>query len=379
MVDWAIITGEYPPQTGGVSDYTRQITEGLIDAGEDVVVFAPNVSAFPPGEPSYVRRLPGGFGPRGLWSLGRQLTRVRPRRILLQYTPHAFGWKAANVPLCLLLSWRGLVGRGDVRVMFHEVALPFGRRPLVNALAVTQRMMAKALTAGARRVYLSTSSWTPLVGDGHRGSRLRWLPIPANVPSDVSPAAAAAVRCSVGGCDLDAEIVGHFGTYGDAVTPLLRTSLSLLLERRPQVRGLLIGRGAERFRRTLVERNPAWSPRVVAAEDLAPKQVAAHLKACDLVVQPYPDGVSTRRTTAMAGLACGTPVVTNLGALSESLWTLDAPAAAVRTPAGDEIAALAARLLDDPTRREKIGKEGRAYYDRHFAVERSIDALRRDD
>ena len=33
MTTWAILTGEYPPQPGGVSDYTLQVCRGLAAAG----------------------------------------------------------------------------------------------------------------------------------------------------------------------------------------------------------------------------------------------------------------------------------------------------------------------------------------------------------
>src|SRR5207248_6476969 len=29
MIEWHVLTGEYPPQPGGVSDYTRQVARGL--------------------------------------------------------------------------------------------------------------------------------------------------------------------------------------------------------------------------------------------------------------------------------------------------------------------------------------------------------------
>jgi hypothetical protein len=41
-VTWHILTGEYPPQPGGVSDYTRQLARALVDAGDSVEVWAPH-------------------------------------------------------------------------------------------------------------------------------------------------------------------------------------------------------------------------------------------------------------------------------------------------------------------------------------------------
>jgi len=70
----------------------------------------------------------------------------------------------------------------------------------------------------------------------------------------------------------------------------------------------------------LTAQNPHLGIRIAATGELPAEQIPAHLRACDLLVQPFPDGVSSRRTSVMAGLANGVPVVTNLGLLSEPLW-----------------------------------------------------------
>ena len=41
-MQWHILTGEYPPQPGGVSDYSRMVAHGLAAAGDEVVVWAPS-------------------------------------------------------------------------------------------------------------------------------------------------------------------------------------------------------------------------------------------------------------------------------------------------------------------------------------------------
>ena len=53
---------------------------------------------------------------------------------------------------------------------------------------------------------------------------------------------------------------------------------------------------------------------------LSPVLIAAHLTACDVLMQPYPDGITVRRTSAMAALARGRAVVTTTGHLTEPLW-----------------------------------------------------------
>src|SRR5262245_4693579 len=100
MHHWQIITGEYPPQKGGVSDYTYLLAHALRNAGDDVEIWAPQMEAQIPSQDKVpVHRLPGGFGPQGLAELEHALRRRRRLgRLLIQYVPHMYGFKAMNMP-----------------------------------------------------------------------------------------------------------------------------------------------------------------------------------------------------------------------------------------------------------------------------------------
>lgn len=77
----------------------------------------------------------------------------------------------------------------------------------------------------------------------------------------------------------------------------------------------------------------------------------------------------------MAGLACGTAVVTNVGDLSEGLWRNRGVALASR-PDPIELTNVCLRLLCDLELRRKIAADGAELYSELFAVEHSIKQLR---
>jgi glycosyltransferase involved in cell wall biosynthesis len=139
---------------------------------------------------------------------------------------------------------------------------------------------------------------------------------------------------------------------------------------------LLLGRGSDHFLKTFAADNPALAARVSAAGELPPSAVAAHLRACDLLLQPYPDGISARRGSVMAGLANGVPVVTNLGHLSEPLWAASRCVGLANGPEPAAIAAAAAPLLGDPRRRDELGTAGQRVYRANFSVEQVVARLR---
>ncbi|MBV8129428.1 MAG: glycosyltransferase family 4 protein [Planctomycetaceae bacterium] len=377
-IRWAILTGEYPPQPGGVSDYTRLVAEGLAAVGDEVAVYAPPQGLGPDSAPPgvWVRRLPDRFGSRGLCWLDLELARDRPDRILIQYVPHAFGWKAMNLSFVAWALIRRIRRRDDVRVMFHEVAFPWVHQPLRNnAIAAVNRVMAAVLVQACTRAYVAIPGWVPLLRRLGAGRLpIAWTPVPSNVPDEASTTAVAARRAELTLNDPTVRLVCHFGTYGPSVTLALGSVLRELLGRRPEVRVLLLGVGGDRWRGELAGGRVDWHARVIAPGALSAPLIAEHLRACDLVIQPYPDGASSRRGSLMAALANGVPVVTTIGALSEPVWSEGAVAAA---PVGDaeQLARLALDLLDRPERLAELGLAGQRLYQDQFALRHTVAAL----
>lgn len=374
MKSWHLVTGEYPPQPGGVSDYTALLAAALAAEVGPVHVWCPGLDAAPHVEPNgvVVHRVAGRFGPAGLANLDRELNRLpRLRTLVIQYTPHAFGCKAMNLSFALWAASRRVRG-DDMRVMFHEVVYPWVRRPLRhNLIAAINRLMAAILTTACTRAYVSIPGWIPLL-HGLGRTPVLWTPIPSTIPDDIPPERTLARRQEVTAERPDALVVGHFGTYGELITVLLRPALNSLLDQRPEVRVLLLGGPGQKWRAEWLAPHPDWSDRVWAPGPLPADTVAEYLRACDLVLLPYPDGASSRRTSLMAALANGVPVVTTVGALSEPLWEAEQ---AVAIAAPQELATMVAKLLNDPAARIALGRRGRELYERRFAIGHTVAAL----
>jgi glycosyltransferase involved in cell wall biosynthesis len=297
--------------------------------------------------------------------------------MLIQYVPHAFGLKAMNVPFATWVATRAR-RLAPVWVMFHEVSFPFVRRPLKhNLVAVVTRMMARSLAGVGERVFVSIPSWGPLISRLCPGAQpAEWLPVPCNVATSADPEAVAAVRCRHSPDSLT-PLVGHFGTFGRSITALLDPAIVGLVRAKPLVRVVFIGQGSERYLADLVKAHPELGGRVSATGELSPSAVAVHLRACDLVLQPYSDGVSTRRTSVMAGLANRVPVVTNHGTLSEPLWTTCTGPTVVPGPDPAALAAASVEILNLPSAsRLALGARGAELYVSDFTLERTIATLR---
>ena len=382
---WYVLTGEYPPTPGGVSDYTRQVAEALAARGENITVCAPTDSRRDAPEPERrngvsVQWLPGHYGWRGLWTLSRFLAREpRGGRIFLQYVPQAFGWKGMNVLLCL---WLSLQSRHALWVMFHEVAyVPIAGQPWRHQLvARVNGWMARRLALSTQRILVSTLAWIPrLATICGRPVAARWAPVPSNFEHAVVTEKSVAVfRSSLSRPPEKGEVlIGHFGTFGRLITERLEAVLPAVLEGLPGSRLLLLGRGSRQFASHLEKAFPAVRKRVHAVGEMDGAAVGVALRSCDLLLQCYPDGVSTRRTSVMGGLAVGCPVFTEDGPLTEPIWREadvvqllpeDAPPSAW-------VQAIRAWLNDPPPERQRRTRTAQQIYRQHFSLEHTLDLL----
>jgi glycosyltransferase involved in cell wall biosynthesis len=317
-----------------------------------------------------VHEIPGGFSLAGLRWLGRSLRQfAHPKTLLVQYVYNAYGYRGMNLPFCTWLLSRNWLWRDDVRIMFHEPYYSFGRQSLRrNALAGVTHVMAALMLAAGRTVYVSAAAWEPLLMPWNLlRRRMTWLPIPSTIPG--APPDAHAIYREY------SSTIGHFGTYGGPIREPLLSVLAGILAQQPDVHLKLLGAGGKQFAAELVQRAPAAAPNVTAFDRLPDEEVARHIRSCDVMLQYYPDGVSTRRTSVMACLANGVPVVTTTGWLSEPVWDLDA---AVALAPADNLAAIVAvttNLLADKAARIKLAREGFEFYQRRFSLSRTLGVL----
>lgn len=371
---WSIITGEYPDQFGGVADYSRLIALGLAAAGDRVEIWVPVSRDRHVAEPPIIlHELADQFGPRAIFQLNKSLRSDSESEILVQYVPHAFGMRALNVPFCL---WLYSMRRARISVMFHEVAYPVTRnQPLKHTLlGVANRMMASLAARAASRIFVSTPAWLDLVRSlAPAGARIQWRPVPTSVPVAAGDASADIRKTLVPAGRL---LVGHFGTYSRLIVDTLSDCVCALTAGRNDRSVLLMGRGSREFRDCLVAHNPRLHGSVHATGSLDAYVLSRHIAACDVMIQPYPDGVSSRRSSIMVPLSHGVPTVTNLGISSEQCWRDSGAVALTGDGSVHSLVQMAERLLSDERERMRLRNDSRQLYGDLFDVNHTIEALR---
>ncbi len=221
MREWHIITCEYPPQVGGVSDYTALLSQALRDEGQSVHVWAPG-SEETSSNGSHVHRVLGNFDSASLARADELLDQYpSPRTLLVQWVPHGYGRRSMNIGFCRWLAKR-VRHRGDLlQLMVHEPFLEF-RGIRQSAAAGVHRWMIWTLLHAAERVWLSIPGWeSKLRMYAPAKLRMDWLPIPSSIPRIATPESTRAVREKLGNPPL---LLGHLGTYSPVIREMLEPS-----------------------------------------------------------------------------------------------------------------------------------------------------------
>jgi glycosyltransferase involved in cell wall biosynthesis len=316
------VSGEYPPDVGGVGDYTDRLRLALRSADWPSRVLSRR----------QVRRWDG----RAL----ARLLRAAPRDGLvhIQFQAGAFDLLG---DVCLMPAVLRLL-RPRVRVVttFHDVRVPylFPRAGRLRRVAV--RLLARSSHA------VIAADERDLNALDLPARRVHQVPIGANIACAPGPGYdRRAFRAGLGLDDASLAIV-YFGLLNHSKgLDLLLGAFNLILLQLPYARLLLLGgeTGAsdptDRLTAARLRyRLECLGERVVRTGWLPPQALSRHLLAGDVALLPYTDGASPRRGSLLACAEHGLPIVSTEPASR-------AVAKAIRAVA-PSAAALAAAVLD---------------------------------
>ena len=152
----------------------------------------------------------------------------------------------------------------------------------------------------------------------------------------------------------------------------MTATVAALADRRPDTTVVCFGRGSDLLADSVRARVPRASIAGTGAFSL--NRVSLHLQACDALLQPYPDGVSGRRTTTVSALEHAVPVATTIGALSEPFWSETRAVETVSAGASAQLPSAVMQLLD-PSRNRAAREGAIALYRERFDPARTFKAL----
>lgn len=316
------VSGEYPPDVGGVGDYTARLRDALVAEG-----WPSNLLS---------RRQVRHWDARALaWVL-----RAAPRAGVVHIQFQAAAYDLLG-DVCLM-PWLLRRVRPRVRVVttFHDVRVPylFPRAGGLRTAAV--RLLARSSDA------VIAADERDLNTLGRPACRRHQVPIGPNIACAPGPAYDRATFRARLGLRADTLALVYFGLLNQSKgLDLLLDAFDLLLTELPSARLLLLGGAAgasdptDRVTAARVSgRLDRLADRVVRTGWLAPEALSEYLLAGDVALLPYADGASPRRGSLLACAEHGLPIVSTQPA---SLAVADAIQAVAPTAA-----ALAAAVLE---------------------------------
>ena len=339
-----LLLGRRDEPVDGVADYCEKLREAGFRHGLEFEMF-------------FLQWAQKGWG-SALAELREAATGWRDRWVLLQYTTLA--WSRRGFPLRVPRVLDVLRQSGArPGVVFHDFS-PFPGKGVVGNvrerchLRVLRRLYAR-LDLAIFTVPLNKISWLP-----QRSEKAVFIPVGANCPEtnsailkDSPEVKTVAVYCVTGGNRMLTEV-------GDIGSPLKR----VIRSGRP-IRLLLFGRGSHDAEPALRSELAGVEIEIEFRKLLTPERVSQALAEADVLL--FVRGqISSRRGSAIAGIACGLPIVCYSG--PETGWPIT-EAGIVAVPLGDREAladALETVLSDDKIRRT-LAERSRMAHEKYFS------------
>jgi len=344
----AIVTAASAKQADGIRDYSHRLLAQLRD-GDGLSARLVEL------EPDDI-----GRGRVRLFGSGASNGALSDAEVcVIQYEPFSFGrWGFAPSLVADVIKARLSRRRPLIALFVHESYVSDRRNWRWLVMSVWQRLQLIALRAASDVQLCSIEAWAHRLRRMPPWTRVHHLPVSSNLPDARS--ARSEQRAALG-VDADTIVLACFGMhhFGRLSGHVLAAAEAIeATGRSVHLLDLGTGEPGREVRGGLTIHRLGFLPDDEAARMLA---------VADIFLAPYADGISTRRTTAMAAFQHGLPVVGTLGPLTDRMLR-EATEAVELAPLADPAAfANQVRLLaEDEDRREALGAAARALYESRF-------------
>ena len=317
------------------------------------------------GQPMEIMRVPwatNGRLSRTRW-IWRESQNWRGRWILLQYT--ALGWSKRGFPLDAAITiWIARHRGAKCAVVFHD-AMSYGGPRRIDRIrqSVQVWVMRKLYTLALHSIMtvpVEKLTWLP-----HPATKAEFIPIAANLSGTlVTLNDANSIRRNN-----SPKTIAIFGITG---TPQLQPEVELIAqiirqtaEQLGSIKLLVLGRNAQEAEAPLRAALAGTKVELEVHGIIPADEIERRLSESDALLF-LRGGISSRRGSALAGVACGLPVVAFEGPETGPPIT---DAGVVLSPAGDRstVANNLARVLADDALRSELRKRSLEARDKYFS------------
>ena len=296
-------------------------------------------------------------------ALRLQAASWRGRWVLVQYT--ALAWSTRGFPYKFSRVLQVLKSaEARIAIVFHDVE-PFRGPRLVDRLRTRVQLHAMRRALAAADLAIFTIPLEKLSWIAGAASRAHFIPVGPNLPIPI-PSEQDFSRV---GNTSTTPTIGVFiitgGDPGARETKIILAAVRHAAQKLGKLRLSVFGRHAELREATLREGLQDLPVEVFAEGVLGDQQVIDRLRAADVLLFVRAP-ISTRRSSALAGIAAGVPMVAFTGA--ETSWPVTDAGVLLASPDNPaELHEALVRVLSDPELRASLRQQNALAYRQHFS------------
>jgi glycosyltransferase involved in cell wall biosynthesis len=363
---FALVAPNYHPLTCGVGDHSMRLGGELLRRGFSATVFTHAPAETNPNEPALpVSGVPGRDPVTIAAAIAAQILKGGFSDVVLQYVARIWGGSRFGSPALPLLAARLAEAGVAVTLIAHELFTPWQLRPDLAMGAGLTRLQLAMTMGSCSHVFVTTGSRQRLIGPAvaalapARGLHIMRIgPNALPVPWTSRPSGRRLGLFST------MAVGKRFDVVIEAFEAVTRVH--------PDAELLLIGdlgpptgRAGQMLSARL--EGSAGRDRIRMTGKLSLGEIANAVASLDVYLFPMDTGANTRSGTLPLALGSGVPVVAVAGVETDPLFVDGENIVFARSLTGAAFADATLDLLADPSRRARVGEEGRRLYERELA------------
>jgi len=294
--------------------------------------------------------------------------------INIHYVPHMYAWNGVTFSLPLFYAWLK-IKRKKVFTFCHETvmvcALKYWRW---FPFAIFNRIILTALIFLSVRIAFSTGEKAQGILRIFPWQRKKIMHIPVFSNFEEVEKTEAKKETIKKQYKIDkAEIVLFFmgGLHISKLIDYVLAALDHLVATGREAKLICAGFQTDKIAGYLQPNQRHIISKIVSTGLVSKNTLEQLLGVADIYLCPYKKGISTRRTSALAGLSAGIPVVSTFGQETDQLFMAENRDCLLLCKDKKEFIKEVERLAKNTNLRKAIGQNGKRFYNNNFGVKKA--------
>jgi len=362
---------KFPPQIDGIGDYTFHISQELIRSySYEIKVFSQS-SSTKNYENLEVINLFNPVEPQSLLSLIKVVEEETPDCIIFHYNPFAYGYRFGINPFIPLMlnSLRLYFPKIKIVIIIHESFIPIDS---FKSFLLSHYLSCQLwLSCQNSDVLIPViKPWLSKLKNWFPKKTICQIPVGSNIPYLIHDVHIAKKSM---GINSDQCVLGFFGRVPRKMIEIEYIVKSVRLLQDKGFNPVLLYLGTDEKGAKL----HFGEYQLITSSSTSPSEISQQLHAVDIFLVPTHEGLSTRKTSFMAGIQHGLSTVAILGESTDEILVSENRRSFILTESGNSNAFAQAvlELAENPSLKQSIAEEAQNLYTKEFSWERITSQL----